>query len=242
MRKISSKANTNETAESCKGIIELSKRYVIADDAYYTVTVDKLTERTENLFRKINAGWLNNELKEKDELRDIDVRALFYEVEAKCMRRPNASQEKAMKVKVILNRYGMKIVGGSYTNESAQIRAMLSDLNAPELAKDIRAVLELKQLMMNLEGSQADFDVASAELIEDKFERENTKPASVIAKELKDIINQELVSYLGAMTLAQPDKFKAYTDVLNTLIEENNRKVRDRIAAQKKKRAEAEIN
>jgi hypothetical protein len=101
------------------------------------------------------------------------------------------------------------------------------------------AVSDLKQLMLNLEGSQADFDVASAQLIEDKFERENTKPASVIAKEIKDIINQELVTYLGAMTLAQPDKFKAYTDVLNTLIEESNNKVRARLTAQKKKKEEA---
>jgi hypothetical protein len=242
MRKISSKANTNETAEACVGIIKLSKKYPIVDDAYYSLTFGKLSVQTENLIGKINAGWLTSELKESDELRDTDVKALFYEVEAKCMRRSNANQEKALRVLAILDRYGMKIVGSSYTNESAQIRAMLSDLNAPELSKDIRAISDLKQLMMNLEESQAGFDIALAKSIEGKLERENTKPASVVARELKGTFNDEMCTYLGAMAHANPDKYKTLADLMHVLIEESNKKVRDRLTALKKKKEEAEVN
>lgn len=244
MKKIHSNAITNEIAEACKGIIELSKKYPILDDAYFAITLEKLSENTKDVIGKINAGWLSSELKEKDDTRDLDVRALFYAVESQCVRRPSENQEKALRVMDVLNRYGMKITGSSYTNESAQIRAMLSDLNALDMEKYIRSVPDLKQLMDNVEQSQRDFDFSASKLIEDKNERENTKPASVIAKELKDIVNDELMGYLGAMALANPDKYKTYTDLLNTLVENCNMKIRERMASLKRKREQesAELN
>lgn len=241
MKQISSKANTNEITEVGKGIIDLSKKHPITEDTYFTVLFEKLSAKLEELIGKINAGWLKSELKEKDDVRDLDIRAIFYEVEANCMRRPSASQEKALKVMSVLDRYGMKIIGGTYTNESAEIRAMLSDLNAPELAEHIRSVSDLKQLIDNAEQSQADFDASASKLIEDKTERENTKPASIVAKELRDIFNDELAGYLSAMAMANSKKYKHYADVVNTLIEDSNSKVRDRLAGLKRKRDELNV-
>ncbi|MBN2598229.1 MAG: hypothetical protein JXR82_15740 [Marinifilaceae bacterium] len=236
MKKIHANAITDEVAEACQGIIELSKKYPITEDAYYSITFEKLTGMSNELIGKMNAGWLNSELKDKDEARDLDLRAIFYEVKAKCMFRPSDGQEKALHVKEILDRCGMKIAEESYTIESAGVRAMLSDLNAPELEECVRAIPDLKQLMDNLEQSQADFDVSASKLIEDKNERENTKSASVVAQELKSIINNELLGYLGAMAKANPAKYKPFADVVNTLIETGNNKLRDRMAALKRKK------
>lgn len=157
------------------------------------------------------------------------------------MRRPSTNQVKAMRVQAELDRYGIKITGSSYANQSAETRAMLSDLEAPELAKDIRSIPDFKQLVLNIKESQQKMDVATTKMIEGKLERENTKSASVIANELKDIFNNELSTYLTAMTLANPDKYKAFTDVLSTLIDENNSKVKNRLALLKRKREETEI-
>lgn len=234
----------NEISEIGKGIIELSKRYPISEDAYFALIIEKISEKSEELIDRINAGWLSSELKEKDEIRDLDVRAIFYEVEAKCMRRSSASQEKALKVMDVLSRYGMKIIASRHTNESAQIRALLSDLEAPEMVKNVRSVSDLKQLLDNLVQSQAEFDAASTQLVEDKNERGNTKPASAVAKELKDIFNDEFEVYINAMSMANPTKYKAFAELVNTLVEESNKKVRDRFAALKRKRegVNAELN
>ncbi|WP_320019406.1 DUF6261 family protein [Labilibaculum manganireducens] len=244
MKKIHANAITNEVAEDCQGIIELSKKYPITEDAYYSITLGKLTGMSNELIGKINSGWLNSELKEKDEARDLDLRAIFYEVKAKCMRRPSAAQEKALHIKEILDRYGIKIAEESYTIESVGVRAMLSDLKAPELEEHVQAIADLKQLMDNLEQSQAVFDASASKLIEDKNERENAKAASVIAQELKNIINNELLGYLGAMAKANPEKYKPFADVVNTLIEAGNNKLRSRMAAlkRKKERVNQELN
>ncbi|MDM8160690.1 DUF6261 family protein [Labilibaculum sp. K2S] len=244
MKAINVKLNTSETAEACQGIIELSKKYPITEDAYFSITFEKLSGISNELIGKMNAGWLNSELKDKDEARDLDLRAVFYEVKAKCMRRPSAGQEKALRIKEVLDRYGMKITEESYTIESAGVRAMLSDLNAPELEECVRAIPDLKQLMDNVEQSQADFDVSASKLIEDKNERENAKSASVVAQEVKSIINNELLVYLAAMAKANPAKYKPFTDVVNTLIETSNNKLRDRLAAlqRKKEKVNQELN
>lgn len=238
MKKIKVVSNISEIAEACKGIIELSKKYPIEEDAYYTIIFEKLSEKLNELFGKINAGWLSSELKEKDDARDLDVRAIFYEVTAKCMRRSSNLKEKALRIKEVLDRYGLKITEDSYTIESAGIRAMLSDLNAPDMKKDVRSISDLKQLMDNLEESMLEFDTSAGTLIEDKNERENTKPASVVARELRDLFNDELAGYLTAMTLSNPKKYKTYTELANTLIDDSNKKVRDRLAALKRKRDE----
>lgn len=206
MKRIHSNAIINEIAEICNGIIELSKKHPISEDAYFALTFAKLSEKSDELIGKINAGWLKSELKEKDELRDLDIRAIFTEVKAKCMRRPSASQEKALKVMEVLDRYGMQITDDNYTNESANNRAMLSDLSAPEMAKYIRSISDLNQLIANAEQSQANFDDSASKLIEDKNERENTKSATIVARELRDIFNDELATYLSAMTQANPEK------------------------------------
>jgi ribosomal protein L14 len=244
MSKINSSSNTNETVEAGQGIIELSKKHPITEDAYFTDKFEEFSAKLNELIEKINAGWLNSELKEKDDARDLDVRAIFYEVEAKCMRRPGANQEKAMRVMDVLNRYGMQITDSSYTNESAQIRAMLSDFKAPELQDCIASIRDLKNLLDNAEESMAEFDASASKLIEDKNERENTKPASAVAREVREIYNNDLAGYLSAMTKANPAKYKTYTDLVNTLVVNSNNKVRDRLAAikRKKEKINSELN
>jgi DUF1009 family protein len=144
MTAIKNNSSISEISEIGIGLIDLSKTYPISEDAYFELTFGKISDKSNELTERINAGWLSSELKEKDEIRDLDVRAIFYEVEAKCIRRSSADQEKALKVMDVLNCYGMKIIGSSHTNESAQIRALLSDLEAPEMEENIRSVSDLK--------------------------------------------------------------------------------------------------
>lgn len=238
MKTINSKANIKDTAEIGQGIIDINKRNAITEDAFFTSIIDLLSAKTDELFGKIKAGWVESELQKKDEARDLDVRAIFYEVEAKCVRRESEEQEKALKLQAILGRYGMKITSASYSNQSAVLRALIKDLKAPELAEARSAVPDLDGLIGNLESSQTAFDGSAAQHLVDLSERENSKSATVVAKELRDIINGDLCTYISAMAKANPEKYKSFADLMNVLIDENNKKVRDRIVAYKKKREE----
>ncbi|WP_282126183.1 DUF6261 family protein [Marinifilum flexuosum] len=236
MKKITSSSNTSETTEACTGVVNLSKKQAIADDAYLTVIFDKLSGRTDLLIDKINDAGIQSELKEKDDLRDTDVRAIYYEVEAKCNRRQSSEQEAALRVYEELNRYGIQITDANYTLESTKIRAMLSDLKAPELVTDINSIPDLPALITNLEQSQGAFDDSNSEWLDKKRVRKSSKSASKLAIECKSIVNNELVGYIEAMSAANPDKYKDFADKMETIITDINNKVRDRIAAYKRKK------
>lgn len=238
MNKVTTNSNIKDTAEVGQGIIDINEKNAITEDAFFTITFDLLSAKTDELFGKIRAGWIESELEEKDKARDLDVRAIFYEVEAKCIRRESNDQAKALRLQAILDRYGMKITGSSYTNESAEVRALIKDLKAPNLVEARNAVPDLDGLIANLEGSQAAFDQSAGIHLINLSERENSKSASVVAKELRDIINSDLCAYMGAMALANPAKYKTFADLMTVLIDENNKKVRNRLAALKKKREE----
>ena len=242
MKTVNSKSNIKDTAEVGKGIIDINTTSPISEDAFFTITFDVLSAKTDALFGKIKAGWMESELEAKDEARDLDVRAIFYEVEAKCIRRESEDQAKALRLQAILDRYGLKITSASYTNESAEVRALIKDLKAPNLVEVRKAVPDLDGLISNVEGSQAAFDESAGKHLKNLSDRENSKSATVVAKELRDIINGDFCTYISAMALANPAKYKAFADLMNVLIDESNRKVRDRIAAQKRKKEEVLSN
>ncbi|RXQ90427.1 hypothetical protein EO244_13575 [Ancylomarina salipaludis] len=238
MKKVTTNSNIKDIAEIGQGILDINKTHEITEDAFFTTTFERLSAKTDELFGKIKAGWIESELEDKDRARDLDVRAIFYEVGAKCVRRKSEDQAKAEKLQLILNRYGLKITSASYTNESAELRALIKDLKAPNLAEARQAVPDLDALIGNLESSQAAFDESAARHLTNLSERENSTSATVVAKELRDIINEDLGTYMEAMAKVNPDKYRGFANLMNILIEENNWKVRDRLAAVKKNKEE----
>lgn len=242
MKKITTNSTIKDTAEVGHGITDINKTNPITEDTFFTRILNQLSAKTDELFGKIKEGWIENELEEKDAVRDLDVRAIFYEVEAKCVRRESEDQVKAEKIRGILNRYGLKITSSSYTNESAEVRAVIKDLKAPTLSEERKVIPDLDGLIANLEASQADFDESASKHLQNLSDREKSKSATVIAKELRGIVNDNLCTYMEAMAKVNPDKYKEFADLMNVLIEENNKKVRDRLSALKKKKEESDTN
>jgi len=238
MKLILQKSNTSEVASVASAIRELNRTNTISEDAFFTHTYVKLEAKTKELIEKMNAGGNSVELHEKDELRDLDIRSIFYEVEAKCTRRPDIVQESALRIKAILGRYGLKITQDGYSKESTNIKAMVNDLKSQQLIEDRARIPDLDTLIVNLENSQKDFDQTAALQIQNKVERDKNKTASEIARELKNIINNEFCIYIRGMAQANPSKFNDYAELLAKIIEDSNSQVRKRLAALNRKKEE----
>jgi hypothetical protein len=241
MKRLNTNSTTKQITEVGSKIIDLNTTHPIAEDTYFAQTYRLLSEKTKSLIEESNRGNLENDLNEKDASRDLDIRALFYTVEAYCIRRLSDNQKKAEQFKAILDRYGMSITDYAYDDESASVRPMLNDLKNPDLAEDRKSIPDLDALIANLEQSQAEFDQAGSKLRSQEIKRKNSKPAYVLAREIKDIVNNDLCGYLEAMAKAMPDKYKVFTEEFAKIIENNNKKVIDRLAALKRKKEEVNI-
>ena len=95
MKKINSNSTTRETSEIGDLLVTLNTKNPIAEDTYWRLTNQKLSVVSADLTEEINSGQLRSDLKEKDALRDLDIRAIFYTVEACTIRRPGEDQEKS---------------------------------------------------------------------------------------------------------------------------------------------------
>ena len=237
---LSSRATTSEILEVGKSVDQLNDQYPIENDVYLDALKKDIKAMLSQLISKSNQGIVRTELDEKDLKRDIDVRAIFYEVNAKCNRRESETQKKALEVLEVLSRYGLEIIQESYSSESAKIRALLDDLKAPDLSEAVKAIPDLPQLITNLEESQAAFDAANIEYIKNKSERENSLPAHIIANRLSRKIDKEYYIYVKAMAEAKPDSFDALNKKLETLLSQTNQKIKERLAALKRKKEQEE--
>ncbi|MCG8411636.1 MAG: DUF6261 family protein [Bacteroidales bacterium] len=237
---LSSRATTSEILEVGKSVDQLNDQYPIENDVYLDALKKDIKAMLSQLISKSNQGIVRTELDEKDLKRDIDVRAIFYEVNAKCNRRESETQKKALEVLEVLSRYGLEIIQESYSSESAKIRALLDDLKAPDLSEAVKAIPDLPQLITNLEESQAAFDAANIEYINDKSERENTLPAHIIADELHKKIDKEYFIYVKAMSVANADSFSDLNKKVETLLSQTNQKIKERLAALKRKKEQEE--
>ena len=142
MRKINLKSNIKDTTEVGQGIIDINKINAITEDVFFTITFDLLLAKTDELFGKIRAGWMESELQEKDEA--------------------------------------------------------------------IQDVHDLDDLIGDLEESHADFDISVGKHLRDLSVCEKSKSASVVVKELRDIINGDLCEYIVAMAKSNPDKSNGF--------------------------------
>ncbi len=240
--KINSNSSVDHCAEIGNKVIRLFKEYPINEDSYYIDIFKKLLGLNQDLIDSINRGGLHNDRKELDEIRDTDVRSIFYEVIAKCNRQPCENQKNALRIKKILDRYGMEITDYTYINETVNVRALLSDLMVPELSDERASIPDLNGLLANLQKSQSNFDLANMQLIEDKSNRKKTKSATVLAKELRDLINNGLWPYLQSMAMAKPTKYKAFADLLFTIIKNNNQLIQTHLASVKRKKEKQKVS
>jgi len=241
MKKINSGSTTKQITEIGMTIIELNKKASIANDAFFDTTFALLSEKTGKLVDAINRGRIKNEKKELDDIRCLDAKAIFYTVNASCIRRSGEDRDQALRLKKILDRYSLKIIAYSFSNKSANIRAMLIDLKDESVKEARSSVPYLDQLIANLEESQRNFDGCETKLIEELVERSKSKSASILARELKDIIDNHFCIYIEAMALVEPEKYTTYCGLLKTIIIENNRQVEEHKTALKRKKEKTEV-
>ena len=236
MNVLRSRANIGEMLAVGRAILNLIKENPIADDAYLDSQVKHIEQKVAALAEENNSGALVNNMDDADLVRDLDTRSIFYEVKAKCVRRESDKQQKAEEIYKLLDRYGIGMINESYKQQSASVISLIKDLEAPELSPAIAAIPDLAELITNLKQSQAAFEVAETEYINNYNKDENSVPAYVLSRQLEDIINKEFYIYLKAMTAVNAEKYSKLMSKLKSLFKKTNQEIKERLDAIKRKK------
>ncbi|MBI9060398.1 MAG: hypothetical protein JEZ14_00275 [Marinilabiliaceae bacterium] len=198
-------------------------------DPYMTTQIAALHGNNEMMKQALNENSTGSTLAPKDEKRDASLRVIYYEVQAKTHWPLESIKKDALTVMDVLDNYGIDTAGLSYADESANINALLEDFKKIAIATAIQNLPGLEELITVLQNDQKDFETAYLQAVDQKLENKKLASATSLNKLLCKQINDGLVVYLNAMALAQPATYKACAEVVAVIIDENNRRVRNRL-------------
>ncbi|WP_282015874.1 DUF6261 family protein [Marinifilum flexuosum] len=227
MEKILSKIDHKIMSTLCNDMNRIKLNSVLEEDTYFMGKLSAIKELTEKLIDKTNEEWRTKRVRKFDNIRNTDLRAIFYLVEAYSYRREDDKKQSALKLKEILDRFGLQIIKKSYIDKSSSTRALLVQLKSEKLKNDRNQIADLDQLISNLEQSQQDYYNALSLQMEDDLKRKNSKPAHILSMKLRKLINEEFAPYIHAMKLADKEAYVYYSKKLSSIIESYNTEVRN---------------
>lgn len=169
-----------------------------------------------------------SDLAEKDEVRDDKVRALYYLINGFLYHPTKEIKEAAQLLIEVFNKYGLAIIGQSYSTESSLVGSMVLDYAKSEYADAIATLSGCAELIAALQAAQTDFEQARIAYETDKAKEGMVENATAVKKEVADFINNKIVLYLKAMEQAIPETFGVFASTVAQIIADNNEQVKKR--------------
>ena len=169
-----------------------------------------------------------SDLEEKDEVRDDKVRAVNYLINGFLYHPTKKIKEAAQSLIVVFNKYGLAMIGESYTTESSLINSLLLDFAKPEYADAIATLSGCADLIAQLQTAQTDFETVRIAYETEKAKEGMVENATKVKSEVLAILNDKIVIYLRAMEQVNPETFGVFTSTIAQIIADTNEQVKKR--------------
>lgn len=225
--KISSRSTIGDTATVSNSVLAVLKQANL-DDAFIQLQLQKLEDNHTKLSNSYKELGAKNSLLPKDEARDNALRVLFYEAKSKSLWPQANVKNAAIQLLETLDNYGLEIIQYPYHIESANINGLIADLKTPVMQAVIAKLDGVNMLVDQLITTQADFETAYLDYVSQKVDNKETLPAYRLSELIQAQINQELLVYLEGMIQADPTKFINTYQLIVTIVQDHNSKVKNR--------------
>ncbi len=230
IEKLSHRSYNGEVATVSEGIVKTSENYDWSTDTFLTKLLEKANTESQKLSIALMQDRAVSELESKDETRDKALRAIFNLTEGYLYHPEETISAAAQTVNSVFDKYGLTdLIEANYAQESALIESLLKDMEAEQVKAAIDQLPGIAVSITNVRTSQNDFTESFLAYAEEKAKITNKETATKLKLALVKLINNELVIYLRAMTIAAPDTYGDFAAATAQIIADNNEKVRKRI-------------
>ncbi len=195
-----------------------------------SVFVDNLVNDVEKKNNQLT-DMINDKLKpsnkqEADAARDTKTRGLFYITNALTYSAIVEESECAMVVMEILDNYGLEIIRKSYSKQTADTNAILSDLDKPEVAAVIDKVPSVRSIVEELRSANEYLKQSYIDDVDNKLNND-TPSASKVNEIVLDMVNNDLIPTINTMSKISPDEYLDTYKAIYEIVEEHNRSIRN---------------
>jgi len=197
-------------------------------DIYLTPMIGKISANNTALTEALKRLTIYSQMAEKDDVRDISIRALFKLVEGYVYIPIAEMKEAALVVNNVLEQYGISMQHEDYAKESAGIESLLNNLSKPDVVLAIAKLQGVPETVSILNTDQQDFENLALQQAEGESVKRDLASASKLKKESIAEINDNLMSYMNTMAKVKPATYEATAKTIAELIDKNNELVKRR--------------
>ncbi|PKQ63011.1 hypothetical protein BZG02_09565 [Labilibaculum filiforme] len=181
-----------------------------------------------NSIGKLRASDFTEELSKKDAIFDRDIICFKKFVDANRYMRDENKVEAATKIWKLIDAHNLNLYRLSYEEQTSSATSLFAELDRQDNKLLIEALIGASEALILAKNSNDALMSTYRESNEAKATKEDQIAASLQRKQVRDIINSDLLPYLEVMIRVNPATYKGIYQSIIKYIEAVNTKVRSR--------------
>ncbi|MBI9057241.1 MAG: hypothetical protein JEZ01_05675 [Labilibaculum sp.] len=229
MEEILSNCTTKQVESIAENILFEIRKTDWSADLYFTGVSSQLQEShaiLKNSIGKVLSSDYTEELSEKDDIFDQDIICFKKFVDANRYMRDDKKAKAADKIWEIITAHDQRLYRLSYEEQTSSATSLFAELKKPENEALVESLVGANKSLRLAEASNDDLMGTYRKSNEAKATKEDKIAASLQKKQVRNIINSQLLPYLDVMVKVNSDTYIGLYNSINKYIESVNTKAR----------------
>lgn len=228
MKKISTNLKNSVAASLLRELISLwndaKKKLGEAADANIEFSARQLETLVDELERAIKRLSVSSNLEEKDSVRD-DILRRLRTILAGYAAFPDSFVElrvAAEKLSAIFDRYGLKTAIASFAEETGLLNSMLKDFEDADATAEAKKLVAVPETIAELKAANEEFSRVSKEFSQNVAANADQRSATVVKKEILNLVNNSLLPYLSAIAVTKKAEYSEFAIAVGKSVDRAN--------------------
>ena len=229
MKKLLTTARITEAGDTAHRLVSLYKSTAtLKDEAFLKPLFVEMEEKTNALTEAVKRDAVISQLENADAKRDGAIRVLDRLLKGYKTIPLDTLKAYGVQLSAVFKKYGMKITVENYSSQSNLIDSLLQDLSDSNKAAAIAALPGIAEAIDNIKTAQEEFVKIRANYNKELTQKGSKETATSLRKPLLELINNKLLIYLFAMKIANPTKYKVFSEDVAVIITSVNEAIKAR--------------
>lgn len=229
MKKLLTTARITEAGDTAHRLVSLYKSTAtLKDEAFLKPLFVEMEEKANTLTEAVRSDAIISQLENADAKRDGAIRVLDRLLKGYKTIPLDTLKAYGVQLSAVFKKYGVKMVGENYSSQSNLIDSLLQDLSDSNKAAAIAALPGIAEAIDNIKTAQEEFVKIRANYDKGLAQKGSKETATSLRKPLLELINNKLLTYLSAMKIANPTKYKVFSEDVAVIITSVNEAIKAR--------------
>lgn len=229
MKKLLTTARITEAGDTAHRLVSLYKSTpALKDEAFLKPLFVEMEEKTNALTEAVKRDAVISQLENADAKRDGAIRVLDRLLKGYKTIPLDTLKAYGVQLSAVFKKYGMKMTVENYSSQSNLVDSLLKDLSDSNKAAAIAALPGIAEAIDNIKTAQEEFVKIRANYDKGLAQKGSKETATSLRKPLLELINNKLLTYLSAMKIANPTKYKVFSEDVAVIITSVNEAIKAR--------------